>query len=98
MKTKVGVLFGGRSVENEISVITALQVIQSMDTEKYDIVPVYIAKNGHWYSGEPLLEVTNYRNMDELLKKSTKVYMKPVYGDYNLYVSEPGLFGSPRAG
>ena len=55
MKTKVGVLFGGRSVENEISVITALQVIQSMDMDKYDIIPIYIAKNGRWYSGDALL-------------------------------------------
>ena len=93
MKTKVGVLFGGRSVENEISVITALQVIQSMDMDKYDIIPIYIAKNGRWYSGDALLEVSNYRNMDELLKKAVQVYMKPVYGDYNLYVSEPGFFG-----
>ena len=93
MKTKVGILFGGRSVENEISVITALQVIQSMDMDKYDIIPIYIAKNGRWYSGDVLLEVSNYRNMDELLKKAVQVYMKPVYGDYNLYVSEPGFFG-----
>ena len=46
MKISVGVLFGGRSVENEISVVTALQTIEAMDREKYEVVPIYIAKTG----------------------------------------------------
>ena len=46
MKTNVGVVFGGRSVENEISVITANQAIAAMDREKYDITPIYITKEG----------------------------------------------------
>ena len=52
MKITVGLLFGGRSVENEISVVTALQTLESMDKERYEIVPIYIAKSGKWYSGE----------------------------------------------
>ena len=48
MKITVGVLFGGRSVENEISVVTASQVMESMDKQKYEIVPIYIAKTGKW--------------------------------------------------
>ena len=48
MKTKinVGVIFGGRSVENEISVLTAIQAMEAIDTEKYSIIPIYISKEG----------------------------------------------------
>ena len=66
MKINVGVLFGGRSVENEISVVTALQAMEAMDREKYEIIPIYIAKTGKWYTGDALLEMSNYKDMDKL--------------------------------
>ena len=66
MKINVGVLFGGRSVENEISVVTALQAMEAMDREKYEIIPIYIAKTGKWYTGDALLEMSNYKDMDSL--------------------------------
>ena len=47
-KINVGVIFGGRSVENEISVITAQQAMAAIDTDKYDITPIYISKQGRW--------------------------------------------------
>lgn len=85
MKINVGVVFGGRSVENEISVITANQAMQAMDKEKYSITPIYITKTGRWYSGEALLDVENYRDTKKLLSQCEEVYMRPVYGDHNLY-------------
>lgn len=94
MKTNIAVFFGGRSTEHEISVISANQAMAAMDTEKYNIIPVYISKQGHWYTGEPLRDVKNYRNIPELLKQCTEVYMKPVFGDYNLYTSKKKLFGT----
>ena len=51
MKIKLGVLFGGMSVEHEISIITAIQAMNNIDKMKYDIIPIYIAKDGIWYSG-----------------------------------------------
>ena len=81
MKITVGLLFGGRSVENEISVVTALQTLESMNKEKYDVVPIYIAKTGKWYTGEKLLTVANYRDMNTLLSQCSEVYMRPVYRD-----------------
>ena len=51
MKIKVGVMFGGKSVEHEISIISALQAIASMDKEKYDVIPIYITKNNEFYVG-----------------------------------------------
>lgn len=57
MKTNIGVFFGGRSVEHEISIISAIQAINSFDTDKYSIIPVYVTKKGKWYSGDALLEL-----------------------------------------
>lgn len=85
MKTKIGVFFGGRSVEHEISVISALQAIAALDNEKYEAVPVYVTKQGRWYTGSGLLDSDNYRDMAALVKRSTSVYMKPVFGDHKLY-------------
>ena len=57
MKTKVGVFFGGRSVEHEISVISAIQAINAFDNTKYEVIPVYISKQGKWFTGPELLEL-----------------------------------------
>ena len=93
MKTKVGVFFGGRSTEHEISVISANQAMAAMSREKYDIIPVYITKEGKWYTGEALTDVANYRDTDALLQKCEQVYMRPIYGDYNLYsMKTAGVF------
>ena len=82
-------------MENEISVVTASQVMESMDKQKYEIVPIYIAKTGKWYTGAALLELEAYRDMPSLLKRCTEVYFKSVYGDFNLY-SNTGLFGAQK--
>lgn len=94
MKTNIGVFFGGRSTEHEISVISASQAMSAIDHEQYDVTPVYISKQGRWYTGDALLDIKNYRNIDELLKKCTPVYMETAYGDYNLYAApRKSLFG-----
>lgn len=93
MKITVGLLFGGRSVENEISVVTAVQTYESLDKERYNVVPIYIAKNGRWYTGGKLLEVKNYQDLKGLLASCTEVFLKPLYGDRNLYRNGGGLFG-----
>lgn len=94
MKTTIGVFFGGRSTEHEISVISANQAINAIDKDKFDVVPVYITKQGKWYTGDALLEISNYRNTASLLEKCQEVYMKPIYGDYNLYKAKKPMFGS----
>lgn len=92
MKTNVAVFFGGRSVEHEISVISALQAINAFDKEKYEIVPVYITKQGRWFTGDNLLDIRNYKDMKSLTDNATEVFMRPEYGDYNLYKAETGRF------
>lgn len=94
MKTNIGVFFGGRSTEHEISVISASQAMHAINRDKYDVTPIYITKQGHWYTGEALLDVKNYRNIPELLKQCEEVYMRPVYDDYNLYKGNKKMFGS----
>lgn len=97
MKTTIGVFFGGRSTEHEISVISACQAMAAINTDNYDVVPVYITKDGRWFTGERLTNVANYRDINALLKGCTEVFMRPIYGDYNLYPSRRrGFFDSGK--
>ena len=73
MKIKVGVFFGGKSVEHEISVITMSQAISSLNPDKYEIVPIYISKSGVMYTGEDLLDLYSFKDMDVLLKRCYQV-------------------------
>ena len=73
MRIKLGVFFGGKSVEHEISVITMIQALEGIDEEKYEIVPIYIAKDGVMYTGDDLLDLEQYKDLDVLLKRSYKV-------------------------
>lgn len=94
MKTNIGVFFGGRSTEHEISVISASQAMHAINRDKYDVTPIYISKQGKWYTGDALFDVANYRDINSLLAKCREVYMRPIYDDYNLYKTKKPLFGS----
>ena len=82
---KVGVIFGGESVEHEVSIISAIQAMNKMDTEKYEIIPIYINKKGEWYTGDFLKEIETFQDM-ELLKKYAKnvVLYRNKYGSFLL--------------
>ena len=75
MKTRVTMMFGGKSVEHEVSVISGIQAYMSMDTDKYDVIPVYMTKNNEMYIGDSIGDIESYKNIDELLKKSQRVIM-----------------------
>ena len=66
MKTVIGVFFGGKSVEHEVSIISALQVIENLDNEKYEVVPIYISKDNRFYTSQMLTNVDEYRDLDEV--------------------------------
>ena len=68
---KVGVIFGGETVEHEVSIISAVQAMNKLNNEKYDIVPIYISKDNEWYTGSALREIETFKDM-ELLKRYTK--------------------------
>ena len=80
MKIAVAVLFGGKSVEHEISVISAVQAMGYLDKEKYDLVPVYITKEGRMYTGEKLTQIEYYKNIKTLLADCRRVVMTNLEG------------------
>ncbi|MGM9834180.1 MAG: D-alanine--D-alanine ligase family protein [Bacilli bacterium] len=73
MKIKVGVIFGGNSVEHEVSIITAVQAMEYIDRNKYDVVPIYIDKNRNWYTGDSLFKMETYKNLDEVKHVATSI-------------------------
>ncbi|MDD6021469.1 MAG: D-alanine--D-alanine ligase [Oscillospiraceae bacterium] len=73
MKIKVAVLFGGKSTEHEISVISAIQAIGSLNKEKYDVIPVYITKDNLMYVGDDIGKIESYTNIKKLLEHSQRV-------------------------
>ena len=78
MKIKVGVIFCGPTVENEVSVISAVQAMESLNKEKYDIYPIYIDKDRNWYTGKMLADIDIYRDFDTLKRyaKRATLYNK----------------------
>ncbi len=73
MKTNIAVFFGCRSVEHEVSIISAVQAMRSINRDKYDVTPVYVTKDGSMYTGDNLFEIENYRNLPELLSAAKRV-------------------------
>jgi D-alanine-D-alanine ligase len=73
MKINVAVFFGGISVEHEISVISASQAMSAVDTGKYQVTPIYISKNGLFYTGKDLMDIKNYSDMNKLLAKCQRI-------------------------
>ncbi len=63
MKKRVAVFFGGKSTEHEISCISANQVIHALNSEKYEVLPIYISKDNEFYTGEALIDLQNYSSI-----------------------------------
>jgi D-alanine-D-alanine ligase len=89
--TVVGVVFGGRSVEHDVSIITGQQVIRAFDPARFDVIPIYIDRNGRWFTGDPLLEVKNFKNEVVSLKGVESAIISPS-------VQHHGLIINPTAG
>ncbi|MBQ9414308.1 MAG: D-alanine--D-alanine ligase [Clostridia bacterium] len=77
MKTKVAVLFGGKSVEHEVSIISGLQAFAALDREKYDPIIVYITKDGCFYTGEGMDAIEFYRDLPASLQNAVRVLPVP---------------------
>ena len=90
MKIKVGVIFGGTTVEHEVSIISAVQAMNNLDQEKYDIYPIYIAKDRTWYTGKMLMDIDLYRDFETLKRYAKKVVLFNRNGAFSL--QSLGLF------
>ena len=74
MKKTIGVIFGSRSCEREVAIISAVQLMRHIDTEKYNTVPVYIDETGNWYTGEKLMDINTYKPFRGDQKGIVKVF------------------------
>lgn len=84
MKIKVGVIYGGESVEHEVSIISAMQAMNKLDQEKYDIIPIYITKDREWYTGEMLKDIDVYQDLSLIKKYGKNVVLYYRNGSYIL--------------
>jgi len=90
MKIKLGVIFGGQTVEHEVSIISAVQAMNHLNQEKYDIYPIYVAKDRTWYTGKMLMDIDMYRDFDTLKRYAQKVVLYNNNGSFCL--QSLGLF------
>ena len=72
-RARVGVFFGGQSPEHEVSVITGLQAVAALDSDRFEVTPVYVSKAGHWFIGSGLGHIEGYSDIPSLLKNATEV-------------------------
>ena len=91
MKIKVGVIYGGETVEHEVSIITALQAMEHINQEKYDIVPIYISKDRIWYTGKMLMDMDVYKDFNDLKKYAKECTLVKIKNNFYLQ-STRGLF------
>lgn len=92
MKLNIAVFFGGESVEHEVSVISAHQAMDALDHEKYNVIPVYVAKDRKMYCSDLLLDLTNYKDIPALLHKCTQVDLVQEDNKVVIHPVHTGLF------
>ncbi len=73
MRINIGVIFGGKSVEHEISIISAVEAMGYLDENKYNIIPIYIDKENNWWTGMHLKDIVNYRDIALVKRYAKKV-------------------------
>jgi len=93
LKIRIGVIFGGCSGEHDVSLMSASSILQHLSSEKYEITPIGITREGKWYSGDDVLGKLKARRSDGL----TPVCMLPEPGNHTLYKIENELHFSPLA-
>ncbi len=86
MKTRLGLIFGGRSAEHEISVISAMHVLHFINKEKYSVIPIYISRQGAFYTGEQLLNIECYKSLEGIPGLCGEILVKPGGGPENAFV------------
>lgn len=97
-KIQLGVMFGSRSCEHEVSIISAVQLMRAADRQIYDVIPIYISKKGEWFTGDALFEISSYTPFDESRKGVVRVNLDITSGSGALTRLEhgKGLLGKDR--
>lgn len=98
MKLNVAVFFGGESVEHEVSIISAQQAIAALDAEKYNIIPVYIAKDRKMYVSELLNDIRNFRDLRDLTARCTQITIARIDSRAVILPVKSSLFGRRELG
>ena len=91
MKIKLGVIFGGETVEHEVSIISAIQAMNKIDQEKYEIIPIYITKDREWYTGDMLKDIEFYQDLSLIKRYTENVVLYSHNGSFVLQ-KKNGLF------
>ena len=89
-------MFGGKTVEHEVSVISGIQALKAMDTGKYEVIPVYLTKENDMYIGSDIGDIKAYRDIPALLKKSQRVILVNEDGRVKLMPYPPKMFGGAK--
>ncbi len=92
MKTNMSVFFGGASVEHEVAIISAVQAMNYIDREKYEVTPVYITKSGEMFTNDKMFLMESFKDIPALLKNSKRVTLVSRDGGCVLEGLDGGIF------
>lgn len=97
-KTVVGVVFGGRSVEHDVSVVTGQQIMRAFPAERYEVVPIYIDRDGRWFTGTPLLDLKTFQGEARNVAGVLPVILSPDVRQHGLIINPlpSGILAKPQ--
>jgi D-alanine-D-alanine ligase len=98
MKLNAAVFFGGESVEHEVSIISAHQAMAAMDPEKYNVIPIYVAKDRRMYTGASLLDMSAFRDLEAAKQNAVQVTLASIDNQVHLLPVRTKLFGKKDLG
>lgn len=85
-------MFGGKSVEHEVSIISAMQAINALAKTKVNVIPIYISKDSQLYSGDSLLNIETYSDLEQAKSQSNSVYLYKDKNNVYMNLIKPKLF------
>ena len=99
-KMNIAVFFGSRSCEHDVSIVSALQCIEATKAAGFNVTPVYISRDGLWYTGEPLENIETFREFNPMTKGITRLTLDVTANAGDLWAWPPqraGLFAKVPA-
>jgi D-alanine-D-alanine ligase len=98
MRIKVGVFFGGQSVEHEVSIISGIQALNSLDKDVYEAIPIYISRDSTMHIGAGIGDIGAYKDIKALLSKSQRVILVNSGGRIEMIRHPAKRFGNNSLG